>query len=1124
MTNNTQPTNLKDPLRLIKDHNKSYFIKSCAGSGKTTLLTQKFIDLILIGKCNIEEIVAITFTEAAAAEMRSRIYERLLELSLNNEETNEKALRAHKALENFSWAWISTIHGFALRLIAQDPIALNLPLNIRVLSSIEKELEDQDNFSLIVQALNNNPDYQQLIKLSNTLGLKSFHIKKLIKSLKNNLEMLNNSPQLTNTEIHKPLGEIINIFENHLPKILQNIDINKCKDKKDALYQHIKKLEVVQSIIKSQNIVDKAALLDFFYKPPIDLFRIKLGTRLGNKDNWPSQDINEVKNNLKDLQILFDKNRKELSEIIVSKLLNFSANYLKERTTQRLAQGILTFDELITLAQVLLINTTAGKHITSRFKYILVDEFQDTDETQISLIKSLVATIASSNKTKLFLVGDHNQSIYSFRGANLGLYNQIEQEFKSNGEVVVSANNFRSHPQIIDFVNKHYKELLKLNSINSPPYQEMIPVNKGQISDKRVFKLVPADSNSSQSLKQRKVKEAKLIVQTIFDISQQFKKDNEELKAFSSIAILMRTRKSLQFLENELIEKKVPYRLRTADLIYHSKIADNIYRLLKAIVEPGNKIAVISALKSDYFNLCDQDLLTHHYNCDQWNYLNAQINENPQSIKDAFDTLKTFHKDLTYKSPSFALEYLYSYFELRSTQNNANNKLNDIYILNFLLSQAQNFETTQLTSLADYINLLGLIRTSENSKETLSTSDDQSDAVEIFTVHGAKGLEFPIVFLLGFDDLQQRSEIPPLAISKNNLRFYLNEKLTNYTDQESTTMKTDLKQSNLSESIRLFYVGITRAKELLFISMPQPEQSNNSSQRLESEKENKVIASYLSNLPEEDFPTWDGSKSIEIKLSSEKSNSPQSSKTLSHFLGELKETQSDKNLSLIAVTDLAQQIAREQFHISLSFAPNPNSSEISSAVGFDFLYIGQIVHKAMELLTTYKLFNIKLNELENLTTILTDSSFPQDLKNPFKKLISSLLQMVIQQLEQEINPEIFSELPIAISYNDFLIRGVLDLLIINKNRATIIDFKTTKMSLSEFKNSSEATIYDIQLLLYKLLVKKRFPKIQDTKAKLLVANELESQYFDVPLKISPSFDLEKSLDKALSLNSQLKSI
>ncbi|MBI5206838.1 MAG: UvrD-helicase domain-containing protein [Candidatus Firestonebacteria bacterium] len=482
-------------------------------------------------------------------------------------------------------------------------------------------------------------------------------------------------------------------------------------------------------------------------------------------------------------KILFQKNKNDLTQeqksSFETKLIELNEEALIYQTYQKemLKAGYLDFNDLI-IYSILLFNKRP--HILSkyqeRFKYILVDEFQDTNIAQIELLRLL-----ASKYRNITVVGDDDQSIYHFRGASYASFIRFNEIFPEANKITLSQN-YRSTKNILSLAN----EIINLNALSRFD------------ADKKLFtqneqgkKITIVTANDFES-------EAKYIVEKIKNIYSNLP---DSLKSFNHFAVLYRAHTHKDKLLELLNEANIPFQIKKSlDFFSHPKVKD-LVALLKVINDPFDNISLFRILSLKSFSWEDKlslNRLAKEKEISLFHAIDAD-----EKLKNIFSNVKLFIGRMSESALKLSLWEIFALLakEIKTSDFSdldlENSNLIEFYSI--VTDFIENNTLSQLKNFLEYLDILmlyGDIPSSDNFSDTL-------DAVQLMTIHGSKGLEFPYVFIIGL-------------VSR---RFPGNERydLIQIPDE---LMKEPLPKGDyhLQEERRLFYVGLTRASSEIYLT------------------------------------------------------------------------------------------------------------------------------------------------------------------------------------------------------------------------------------------------------------------------------------------------------------------
>ena len=870
--------------RIVKCQETNFIVEAGAGTGKTYALCSRVVALVTTG-VRMRDIVAITFTEAMAAELSVRIRSRMEQLLDDDDPANADDLlaqdldcemreRIQQAIAELDQAAIQTIHSFAAQLLRERPLAANLPPGWVVLDDVGAAERFEKRWDTwLEQAL--GEDTGPGIELQNALRYLVEEKVGIGRWRDIAIKHSENAAALRSEDSVK-----FNIPGVGLPAaiagMLQELhelcdqDRNRTGESASLLDRLTAAIEVVQAA--------KAVSDD-----PAAVAKAIRGRNIGPTGNRGNQAIrrgfNEAANAFKANVITAC-----LPEYVVPFLLDLRQKFALDYEAQRKAEGIATFDDLLVWARDLLRDDADARlYSQRRYSHILIDEFQDTDPLQAEIAFYLAAKpnedIAGKpwhqlplKQGKLFIVGDAKQSIYGFRGADIG----VTQLVRENSEVqtLILAENRRSKQPVLDWVNDVFAQLMK-----DQPYQAKyvaLRAHAGTRQDDvegsvRVFggpartKDVTADAIRCQQASHI----AQIIVDSVGENASNMLRvyDQEQGCArgarLRDISILVRGRTGLGILTRTLEESRIPYRLEGGSLIFDTQEVQDLLNCLRAIDDPTDEVSVVAALRSPAFAVSDVGLLHWKDAGGPWNYLSPLLSDAEPKDADqarhaglqavvpvwnAMTTIRKYHQqrragEVSRLVAAFSREVRLDELDLAEYRPREAWRRR-----RYLIEQARQLEYASATGQsASPLTLYRFIRWAELRQEENSriaetvVPEPDDDAVRIMTIHASKGQEFPIVILLGLEtdptSWAGRGRPPVLFHPSTGTA----ETLVGQWDGGKGLMtpgyceaiEVDEKRAT-AEMARLAYVGATRAREHLLVSLYQSE--------LNSKNAGKVVA------------------------------------------------------------------------------------------------------------------------------------------------------------------------------------------------------------------------------------------------------------------------------------------
>jgi ATP-dependent exoDNAse (exonuclease V) beta subunit len=441
--------------------------------------------------------------------------------------------------------------------------------------------------------------------------------------------------------------------------------------------------------------------------------------------------------------------------------------------------GFLDYESLLVRARNLLKNNPdLLNYYRKKIKFIMVDEFQDTDSLQYELIN----LIAKNRGANTFIVGDPTQSIFRFRGGDPTVFKAVKD---SEREPKRFSYNYRSEKPLIEFYNNFFRFLL------SESYQEMQARKDLQTQGSNMEFIFTLQSSASEW----RNGEAQNIARRILQL-------REHGCAYKDIALIFRSKKYIYLYENALRESGIPFSSASGSGFFGRSEIRDVVVFLKYLLNPKDKIVEACVLRSPFCGASDNELLSYYYHRDE-----------AVKISQCLGLVKKIRNDFPSLTPLRLIERL---FEETSY---------DASVLALPEGRAKHANLTKLINIFGRLESLGygveeildyLDSSSGEDTEPLAQSElEEEDSVKVLTVHKAKGLEFPVVFLAdlnhgsggGRENMLARRE-GGFLIRHEGVRSGLWEKI-------SELERVD----NMEEEKRSLYVAKTRAKELLIIAV-----------------------------------------------------------------------------------------------------------------------------------------------------------------------------------------------------------------------------------------------------------------------------------------------------------------
>lgn len=1117
---------------LIDDH---LALTANAGSGKTFVLSRKYLEAAIKLDGKVSSIAAITFTEKAASELYSKISKLIDEELLTA--TDEKLTGILQRIRrNLVSAYISTIHSFCIDILREFPVEAGIDANFTPIDqSISDELIELSVEEAIDNAFNNSESSDLVKNLLRYFSRKSALQNELINLIQHRKNVLKVQKEIYSKSDEKIVEYYRENFAEYFNEIwahfesdfidsvtkINNSALAELKNSETAL--QIK--EILDSYKKDQNPISLLSNLKglFFTNQGKVRTQKYLGKNL--KENLISE-ILLAEKIFKEFQIFTD----ELYEELYFDLIKFGRDilFLLDKSLEiyqnkKRDESYIDFEDILIFTKKLLTDPEVQKYLQNKFKYLMIDEFQDTNEIQYQIFLPILDYLKSG---KLFIVGDEKQSIYKFRDAELEIFNKTKsdiEKIKSKSHLLSLPDSFRMNPEICLFTNVLFNNLF---SKDIPLFGELknVPIvcAKKERSKCEIQVLLSVVEKSEQT-------QAEMVANKIFQLIEE-----ENLK-FSDITILVRKRKSFEELETVFIRNKIPYTIVGGRGFYQRQEINDIYNYLAFLLNQDDDAALIGILRSPFFNIPDTvlfEISLQKGNSFFKKLMNYTDNSELQSVKKLLDA----HIELSSSAQITQLiTSILSDTQMLSILNSRADGEQEIANIEKLLSVSRSFDGKGYRNLYDFVHFLKDAIDGEQD-ESQAAVNLKSDSIQLMTIHQAKGLEFPVVFLFKCDDYGQsvKTKSKSVTISKNFgllAKIPDRQKLTEKYKSTPITILNDFieKKKNLAEIKRLLYVAITRAKDRLIITgeikegkLPHSESflwllmeglNNNFDKDIDIHDE-------LSFLKESEGKFINETKKIKVTipvLNNFYFEKPLSVKTQDEiknnkfYLQEISVKEKSQIISATRIAIYSQCPLKYYLTYNLGFAllnriipewrstkknlqldydeyesddllvdDNSRSSDFYTHNNINSEKIGEIIHKILELeLNDFQIKEFLEKNVRNLNLDKTTSEKIQD----------EIVQMIAEYRKTELFREISSyknyknEFEIVLQEGSYFLHGIIDKIIFEKDKILIIDYKTDAVDI---KNASQRfNEYSNQLKFYIYISQRLFKDCDFFEARLV---------------------------------------
>ena len=799
---------------------ENIIVSAGAGSGKTAVLSERVLEKVLSG-VDVDRLLILTFTKAAANEMKRRIRNKIKEKDLSVQ------------LNKIDNSYITTFDSYSLSLVRKYHYLLNIKPNVNIIESNILKLKVSEYLDEIMEE-----KYQEksinFTKLIEDFCIKEdSEIKKAILSINDKLNMKYNKKEylmnyLDNFYNEDRIKENINRFVSLIKEKVSEYDnlIKKLSDYSDMEY--FTKVEEV-----SHNLINSNTYEEIKSSCNITLPRLPK-----NSDEVTKKVKEELNDKLKEIKGLTESDD-ELSlfndimntKVYLEEIIEIIKKLDEKLEKYKRDNDLFDFVDISKMAiKIILENANIREEIKNYFVEIMVDEYQDTSDLQ----EEFISLISNNN---LYMVGDIKQSIYRFRNANPDIFrNKYNHYAMHDGGIKIDLlKNFRSREEVLQNINLMFDFVMddNIGGANYIKEHRMVFGNttyneEGKTTQNNDFEVYNYSYDKKGEYTEEEIEAfiiADDIINKVNSHYQVFDKDNKILRdiTYDDFSILVDRSKSFELYKKIFLYKHIPLSIYKDEYLTGSSLFScirSIYKLLSLLKnnEHGREVKYmfLSIGRSFLFNYSDE-------------YLFDVIRNNSYDDTEIFKITKTILENIDDKTISNILDEIIVKFnvyeKLLTIPLYYDNlvKIDYLYNLSDTLNQmGYNYQ--------NYILFLDDIVDGDNDIK-FSLNKEDSGSVKMMTIHKSKGLEYHICYFPGLTKKFNTQELKERFNYSDDLGIITPV----YDDGIKATfyqelLKNAYKKDEISEKIRLFYVALTRAKEKMIFVLPLKEDDNENDQ------------------------------------------------------------------------------------------------------------------------------------------------------------------------------------------------------------------------------------------------------------------------------------------------------
>ena len=989
----------KEQEEAIYTSGKNIIVSAGAGSGKTAVLSERVLHKIEEGT-HVNELLILTFTRAAADEMKDRIRKKI---------SGKEELKKELTLLNSSY--ITTFDSFALSVVKKYHYLLNITDNINITDESIVKIQNKKILDEIFERSYKNIRFQELIKK---------YCIKTDKVLKENILSI----ALKIDGFIDPFGFIDNVYNNFFNE--NNVD-NLLKTYESIINDLKKTIELEienMSLYFDSDYIEKVN--DAVYNilnADIDELHLYSTVKLPTVPRGSSEEAKASKDSLKKAcdKLLSYGNYGTINDIkndiystkdTVLTILDIIKEFLLEIEKYKKENDIYTFNDISKLSiKILKENENIREELKSSFKEIMIDEYQDTNDVQ----ETFIGMISNNN---VYMVGDIKQSIYRFRGSNPEIFKEKYSNYSKDigGYKIDLIKNFRSRSEVLDNINKIFCLIMDYN-LGSAEYSvshQMVYGNTAYDTEKvngfnynfRVLEYLNKQKESGFSdIEVEIFTIAKDIKNKLDNNFQVFDKEDGKLRnaTYNDFVIILDRskyfddfKKIFEYFDIPLTILKDGKLNSTTDILLIKNLVDFIIKIKEDAYDIDFKYDFISIARSFLYEYSDE-------------YIFDIVTNNKIKETTIYNDLST----LSDKLNSYTSSLLFNDILDVTDFYNKLNKVGDYEEVNVRLKTINSLSSSLSSlglSIMDFRDYLtDIIENDEDIKYATYTKEGNS--VKILTIHKSKGLEYPICYFADLDHEFNTSELKDKFIVDKKYGLIVPSNLEEIDNSLLKEMyKYDFNREEVSEKIRLFYVALTRAREQMIIVLPDREtrtlEKNNDGvieeiRRLSFNK----LSSFIYGIKNYLYSYFE---QIDIEKLGLTKNYLYPKKIVQETLNNIKD-----NINVEEI-NIENEVVEEK-HFS------KETNKIITKEENDLMKFGTKVHEIFELL-----------DFRNIDLSLVDNKF---IRNKVEKFLSNDL------LKNISNANIYKEYEFIYNKDNNEYHGIIDLMLEYDNHIDIIDYK-----------------------------------------------------------------------------------
>ena len=839
----------------------SILVSAAAGSGKTAVLVERIIKKITDSKnpIDVDSLLVMTFTRAAAASMKEKIYNALLKEMEKYENNTKEFKRLKEQSILLSSAKIMTTDSFCLSIIKENIDKIDIDPAFNVADESEISLLRADTMEELLESEYEaaNEDFMDLTDaFANTKGDRSISefVERLYRFAISKpwpIEWLDSLVEGESKWQDYIYSEIIKSIDSILADIEEIISI--CNEEEGPA-------NYLDTVLEEQSAIGKIKKSADIFELSKNLNNISFGRlkAVRNVDEELKNKAKALRDNYKETisklaqEYLFDKERlleeesKEKSK--VRAIVDLTKKYIALFNEKKREKNLVDFSDIEHLALGILLDeekkpTEVALSYKREFSEIYIDEYQDSNYLQEAIVMAI-------EKNNIFMVGDVKQSIYGFRQASPELFMDKYKRFShfentnlegEDAKKVILSKNFRSRNNVLKSANIIFKKVMKEDTggIEYDDDAALYPGASFEEGNEYISEIMLTETGGIEDDTSSIELEARAIAKRIKELKSELRVDGGRKLRYSDIVILVRTNIG-EGIAKVLNDENIPAYAENNKGYFKTFEVRKILAVLAAIDNPYSDVDLCAFLNSSLVGMTDLEMATtvsdyrkaqNIEKSEKIRMMDAILYENEsgdiseetrKKIQNAIKFLNEYRKKSAYMNIAALLQDIYNetdFLNLISAMPGGQVRRANLMLL---INKAGTFSNSGYSGLYNFIRYISKLKDFDNDFGEASILSENDDIVRIMTIHKSKGLEFPVCFLACANKLFNKMDLKQGMVidSEFGLGVQYVDSKKNIKDSsiKQNVIKHKLNADLMGEELRVLYVALTRAMEKMIIS------------------------------------------------------------------------------------------------------------------------------------------------------------------------------------------------------------------------------------------------------------------------------------------------------------------